>query len=185
MDSKDQLPARSLKAVWHPCTQMKQHETMQLVPIRRAEGAWLYDYEGRRLLDAISSWWVNLLADGNADINAALQEQLQAFEHVMLAGFTHEPVVQLSERLAALAPGKLGHCFYGSDGASAVEIALKMSGHYWRNRGLPGENGFVSDENAYHGETLGAPSVTDVAPFRDAYNPLLRRDNRAPSPDAN
>ena len=123
MDSKDQLPARSLKAVWHPCTQMKQHERMPLVPICRAEGAWLYDYEGRRLLDAISSWWVNLLGHGNADINAALREQLQAFAHVMLAGFTHEPVVQLSERLAELAPGSLGHCFYGSDGASAVEIA--------------------------------------------------------------
>ena len=183
MDSKDQLPARSLKAVWHPCTQMKQHERMPLVPIRRAEGAWLYDYEGRRLLDAISSWWVNLLGHGNADINAALREQLQAFEHVMLAGFTHEPVVQLSERLAELAPGSLGHCFYGSDGASAVEIALKMSFHYWLNCGEPGKTRFITLKNSYHGETLGALSVTDVPLFSKLYAPLMRRSDQVPSPD--
>jgi len=183
MDSQDQLPARSLKAVWHPCTQMKQHERMPLVPIRRAEGAWLYDYEGRRLLDAISSWWVNLLGHGNADINAALREQLQAFEHVMLAGFTHEPVVQLSERLAELAPGSLGHCFYGSDGASAVEIALKMSFHYWLNCGEPGKTRFITLKNSYHGETLGALSVTDVPLFSKLYAPLMRRGDQVPSPD--
>ncbi len=183
MDSQDQLPARSLKAVWHPCTQMKQHEKMPLVPIRRAQGAWLYDYEGRRLLDAISSWWVNLLGHGNADINAALREQLQAFEHVMLAGFTHEPVVQLSERLAQLAPGSLGHCFYGSDGASAVEIALKMSFHYWLNCGEPGKTRFAMLEDSYHGETLGALSVTDVPLFSKLYAPLTRRGDQVPSPD--
>ena len=183
MDNKDQLPMRSLRAVWHPCTQMKQHERTPLVPIRRVEGAWLYDYEGRRLLDAISSWWVNLLGHGNADINAALREQLQAFEHVMLAGFTHEPVVQLSERLAELAPGSLGHCFYGSDGASAVEIALKMSFHYWLNCGEPGKTRFITLKNSYHGETLGALSVTDVPLFSKLYAPLMRRGDQVPSPD--
>jgi adenosylmethionine-8-amino-7-oxononanoate aminotransferase len=162
---------------------MKQHERMPLVPIRRAEGAWLYDYEGRRLLDAISSWWVNLLGHGNADINAALREQLQAFEHVMLAGFTHEPVVRLSERLAELAPGSLGHCFYGSDGASAVEIALKMSFHYWLNCGEPGKTRFITLKNSYHGETLGALSVTDVPLFSKLYAPLMRRGDQVPSPD--
>jgi adenosylmethionine-8-amino-7-oxononanoate aminotransferase len=162
---------------------MKQHERTPLVPIRRAEGAWLYDYEGRRLLDAISSWWVNLLGHGNADINAALREQLQAFEHVMLAGFTHEPVVQLSERLAELAPGSLGHCFYGSDGASAVEIALKMSFHYWLNCGEPGKTRFITLKNSYHGETLGALSVTDLPLFSKLYAPLMRRGDQVPSPD--
>jgi adenosylmethionine-8-amino-7-oxononanoate aminotransferase len=162
---------------------MKQHERMPLVPIRRAEGAWLYDYEGRRLLDAISSWWVNLLGHGNADINAALREQLQAFEHVMLAGFTHEPVVQLSERLAELAPGSLGHCFYGSVGASAVEIALKMSFHYWFNRGEVRKTRFLTLSNSYHGETLGALSVSDIPLFSKAYAPLLRQGDRVRSPD--
>src|SRR5437773_1776749 len=176
--------ARSRAAVWHPCTQMKQHESLPLVPIARGSGAWLYDFEGRRYLDAISSWWVNLFGHAHPAISGAIAAQLSDLEHAMLAGFTHRPVIELSERLAALAPGKLGHCFYGSDGASAVEIALKMSFHYWRNRGRPQKSEFVSVEHGYHGETLGALSVTDVALFRDAYAPLLRRNIVAPSPDA-
>ena len=179
----DAMLARSLRAVWHPCTQMKHHELMPLVPVRRAEGLWLYDFDDRRILDAISSWWVNLLGHGHPRIKAALREQLDTLEHVMLAGFTHEPVVALSERLAALAPGKLGHCFYASDGASAIEIALKMSFHYWRNCGRSGKTGFVTLANSYHGETLGALSVTDVALFRDTYAPLLRASTQVPSPD--
>ena len=112
---------RSLAAVWHPCTQMKQHESLPLIPVARAHGCWLYDFEGRRYLDAVSSWWVNLFGHANPRINAALHEQLETLEHVILAGCTHAPVVELSERLSALTGGRLGHCFYGSDGASAVE----------------------------------------------------------------
>lgn len=178
------MSQRSLRAVWHPCTQMKHHEKLPPLPIRRAQGVWLYDFEGRRILDAISSWWVNLLGHGNPRINAALHAQLDTLEHVMLAGFTHAPVVELSERLARLAPGgRLGHCFYGSDGAAAIEIALKMSFHYWHNAGRPGKNRFVTLQNGYHGETLGALSVTDIALFGDTYAPLLRRSDRVPSPD--
>ncbi|HJQ62224.1 MAG TPA: adenosylmethionine--8-amino-7-oxononanoate transaminase [Burkholderiales bacterium] len=174
---------RSRGAVWHPCTQMKHHETLPLVPIMRGEGCWLYDFDGKRYLDAISSWWVNLFGHGNARLNAALTEQLATLEHVMLAGFTHEPVVLLSERLSRLTGGALGHCFYGSDGASATEIALKMSFHYWRNCGKPGKTRFVSLAGSYHGETLGALAVTDVALFRDTYAPLLRQSVQVPSPD--
>jgi len=174
---------RSLRAVWHPCTQMKHHETLPLVPVSRAEGVWLYDFEGRRSLDAISSWWVNLLGHGNPRINAALRSQLDSLEHAMLAGFTHAPAVELSERLARLAPEGLGHCFFGSDGASAVEIALKMSYHYWRNAGRPAKSGFVALANGYHGETLGALSVTDIPLYRDTYASLLRKSVRVPSPD--
>ena len=177
------LLARSAAAVWHPCTQMKEHETLPLVPIARGNGVWLYDFDGRRYLDAISSWWVNLFGHGNPRINAALVAQLGKLEHVMLAGFTHEPVVELSERLSTLAGGTLGHCFYGSDGASAIEIALKMSFHFWRNSGRIQKNGFVSLANSYHGETLGALSVTNVALFKDSYAPLLRLNAQAPSPD--
>ena len=179
----DSLLTRSAAAVWHPCTQMKQHETLPLVPIARGEGVWLYDFDGRRYLDAISSWWVNLFGHANPDINAALIAQLGKLEHVILAGFTHEPVVELSEQLSALTGGRLGHCFYGSDGASAVEIALKMSFHYWRNGGKPQKSGFVSLANSYHGETLGALSVTDVALFKDIYAPLLRHSAQVSSPD--
>jgi adenosylmethionine-8-amino-7-oxononanoate aminotransferase len=172
---------RSLAAVWHPCTQMKAHETLPLVPIQRGEGVWLYDFDGKRYLDAVSSWWVNLFGHANPRINAALKDQLDRLEHVMLAGFTHEPVVRLSERLSSLTG--LGHAFYGSDGASATEIALKMSFHYWRNSGQPQKTHFISLQNSYHGETLGALSVTDVALFKDTYAPLLRQSAQVPSPD--
>ncbi len=177
------LLARSARAVWHPCTQMKHLETLPLLPVARGSGVWLYDFEGRRYLDAISSWWVNLFGHANPRINAALHEQLETLAHVILAGCTHAPVVELSERLAALTGGRLGHCFYGSDGASAVEIALKMSFHYWRNCGRLGKTGFVSLAGSYHGETLGALSVTDVALFKDTYAPLLRQSAQVPSPD--
>jgi adenosylmethionine-8-amino-7-oxononanoate aminotransferase len=179
----DVLLKRSLAAVWHPCTQMKQHETLPLIPVARGEGCWLYDFQGARYLDAVSSWWVNLFGHGNPRINAALVDQLTKLEHAMLAGFTHEPVVELSERLARLAGGGLGHCFYGSDGAAAIEIALKMSFHYWRNTGRPQKTRFISLANSYHGETLGALSVTDVALFKDTYAPLLRVSAQVPSPD--
>ena len=174
---------RSLRAVWHPCTQMKHHETLPLVPISRAEGVWLYDFEGRRILDAIGSWWVNLLGHGNPRINAAIRQQLDSLEHVMLAGLTHAPAVELSERLAKLAPGGLGHCFFASDGASAVEIALKMSYHYWKNAGRSAKSRFVTLANSYHGETLGALSVTDIPLYRDTYAALLRASVQLPSPD--
>jgi adenosylmethionine---8-amino-7-oxononanoate aminotransferase len=178
------LLSRSLSTVWHPCTQMKHHEKLPLVPIKRGAGAWLYDADGRRYLDGISSWWVNLFGHANPRIGNALKAQLDTLEHVMLAGFTHEPVVELSERLAALTDHKLGHAFYASDGASATEIALKMSAHYWRNHGQPEKNRFLSLAGSYHGETVGALAVTDVAIFRDAYAPLVRAGACVPSPDA-
>ncbi|MDR3213659.1 MAG: adenosylmethionine--8-amino-7-oxononanoate transaminase [Azoarcus sp.] len=178
------LLQRSLAAVWHPCTQMKHHETLPPVPIVGGEGPWLITENGQRLLDGISSWWVNLFGHCNPRINAALRDQLDRLEHAMLAGFTHPPVVELSERLAALTGGALGHAFYASDGASATEIALKMSFHAWRNLGLPQKNRFVCLEGGYHGETVGALAVTDVALFRDAYAPLVRLADTVPSPDA-
>ncbi|MDO8925923.1 MAG: adenosylmethionine--8-amino-7-oxononanoate transaminase [Sideroxyarcus sp.] len=183
MSATSDLLSRSLSAVWHPCTQMKRHESLPLVPIARGEGVWLYDLDGKRYIDTVSSWWVNLFGHCNPRINAAITDQLGKLEHVMLAGFTHEPVVQLSERLRELAPAGLGHCFYGSDGASATEIALKMSAHYWRNNSKPQKNQFLSLQNSYHGETLGALSVTDVALFRDAYGVLIKQNATVPSPD--
>ena len=187
--SNADLLQRSLRAVWHPCTQMKQHDVnsgadLPLIPVARGQGAWLYDFDGRRYLDAISSWWVNLFGHANPRINAALRAQLDELEHVLLAGFTHRPVVELSERLSALTGGTLGHCFYASDGASATEIALKMSFHSWRNRGRDEKRNFLCLEGSYHGETIGALGVTDVALFRDAYAPLLRAAATVPTPDA-
>ena len=163
---------------------MQHHETVPLVAVQRGSGAWLYDHDGKRYLDAISSWWVNLFGHANPRINAALKNQLDTLEHAMLAGFTHEPVVSLSEKLSALTDGVLGHCFYASDGASAVEIALKMSFHSWRNQGLGTKQEFVCLKGGYHGETVGALAVTDVPIFRDAYDTLLKPVHTLMTPDA-
>ncbi|MCC6070413.1 adenosylmethionine--8-amino-7-oxononanoate transaminase [Massilia sp. GCM10020059] len=176
--------ARSLKSVWHPCTQMQHHETVPLIPVSHGRGVWLYDHDGKRYFDAISSWWVNLFGHANPRINAALKDQLDMLEHAMLAGFTHEPVIQLSEQLSDMTGNVLGHAFYASDGASAVEIALKMSFHAWRNGGQADKQEFVCLEGSYHGETIGALAVTDVALFKDAYGPLLRAARTVSSPDA-
>lgn len=175
------LAQRSLRSVWHPCTQMKRHEALPPVAIARAEGPWLHGTDGTRYLDAVSSWWVNLFGHSHPAMRAALADQLATLDHVMLAGFTHAPVVELSERLSALTG--LGHAFYASDGASATEIALKMSAHFWRNSGRPAKCRFVGLAGGYHGETVGALAVTDIALFREAYAPLVRLAATVPSPD--
>lgn len=163
---------------------MQHHETVPLIPVSHGRGAWLYDADGKRYLDAISSWWVNLFGHANPRINAALKDQLDKLEHAMLAGFTHEPVIRLSEQLSKRTGNVLGHCFYASDGASAVEIALKMSFHFWRNAGHSAKQEFVCLKGSYHGETIGALAVTDVALFRDAYGAMLRQAHVVMSPDA-
>jgi adenosylmethionine-8-amino-7-oxononanoate aminotransferase len=178
------LARRDLGVVWHPCTQMKDHEWLPLIPIERGEGIWLYGHDGRRYLDAISSWWVNLFGHANPRINAAVAAQLGRLEHVILAGFTHEPAVQLAERLTALAPPGLTRCFYADNGSSAVEVALKMSFHYWRNRGQGSKRRFITLANSYHGETLGALAVGHVELYREIYQPLLMDVMTAPSPDS-
>ncbi len=178
------LQRRSLDAVWHPCTQMARAERVPPLPIARGEGPWLIDFDGHRYFDANSSWWVNLFGHSDAGVNAAIKQQLDTLPHVMLAGCTHEPAIRLGERLSARTGGALGHVFFGSDGASAVEIALKQSFHSWRNLGHGDKREFVCLRNGYHGETIGALAVTDVAIFRDAYDPLLMRAHIVDSPDS-
>jgi len=178
----DDLASRSVQAVWHPCTQMKRHEIAPPLEIVRGEGVWLVDAQGRRILDAISSWWVNLFGHNQPAIKAAIAAQMDRIEHVMLAGLTHAPVVELSERLSTRTG--LGHAHYASDGASATEIALKMSAHYWRNVGQPQKNRFVGLAGGYHGETVGALSVTDIPLFRASYAPLVRLSATVPAPDS-
>ncbi|NBV75922.1 MAG: adenosylmethionine--8-amino-7-oxononanoate transaminase, partial [Methylococcaceae bacterium] len=153
------------------------------IPIKTGQGVWLEDFEGKRYLDAISSWWVNLFGHCNPRINAALQQQLVTLEHVILGGFSHQPAIELAERLLALSPTGLDKCFYADNGSSAVEIALKMSFHYWRNQGHTTKTRFVSLENSYHGETLGALAVGDVGLYKDIYAPLLMEVITVPSPD--
>jgi adenosylmethionine---8-amino-7-oxononanoate aminotransferase len=175
--------ARDLAHVWHPCTQMKDHEALPPLPIRRGQGAWLEDYDGRRYLDAISSWWVNLFGHAHPVINAAVRAQLEQLEQVILAGFTHEPVIALSEALTAVAPAGLTRCFYADNGSSAVEVAVKMSFHYWRNVGVTAKRRFITLANSYHGETLGALAVGNVALYKEIYQPLLMDVITVPSPD--
>lgn len=154
------------------------------LPIVRGEGAWLWDAQGQQYLDANSSWWVNLFGHSDVRLHEAIRQQLDTLPHVMLAGCTHEPAVRLAERLSARTGGRLGHAFFASDGASAVEIALKQSFHSWRNRGQANRSEFVCLRNGYHGETIGALSVTDVAIFKDAYAPLLMQAHCVESPDS-
>ena len=175
--------ARDLAHVWHPCTQMKDHEHVPMIPIRRGQGAWLEDYAGQRYLDAISSWWVNLFGHANPRINAAVRAQLESLEQVILAGFTHEPVIALSEALTAVAPPGLTRCFYADNGSSAVEVAVKMSFHYWRNAGRTQKRRFITLANSYHGETLGALAVGNVELYKEIYQPLLMDVITVPSPD--
>ncbi len=177
------LAQRDLAVLWHPCTQMKDHEQLPVIPIRRGTGVWLEDFDGNRYIDAISSWWVNLFGHANPRINAALHEQLDTLEHVLLAGFSHETVICLSERLVALTPLGLSRCFYADNGSSAVEVSLKMSYHYWRNLGHAHKTKFITLTNSYHGETLGALAMGNVPLYKETYAPLLMETISVPSPD--
>jgi adenosylmethionine---8-amino-7-oxononanoate aminotransferase len=177
------MAARDLRIVWHPCTQMKDHETTPPIAIKRGSGAWLEDFDGNRYLDAVSSWWVNLFGHSNPRINEAITRQLGQLEHVIFAGFTHEPAVRLAEQLVALTPAGLNRCFFADNGSAAVEVAIKMSFHYWHNRGQTQKTRFITLSNSYHGETLGALAVGNVDLYKSLYKPLLMDVLTAPSPD--
>ncbi len=183
MSQNESWMQRDLAVLWHPCTQMKDHEQLPLIPIRRGEGVWLEDFDGKRYIDAVSSWWVNVFGHSNPSINQRIKNQLDQLEHVMLAGFSHQPVVELSERLVALTPPGLERVFYTDNGSTGIEVALKMSFHYWRNSGQPTKQRFVTLTNSYHGETVAAMSVGDVALFTDTYKPLLLDTFKVLSPD--
>ncbi|MDE2294864.1 MAG: adenosylmethionine--8-amino-7-oxononanoate transaminase [Gammaproteobacteria bacterium] len=177
------LVPRDLRVVWHPCTQMKDHESLPPIAIRRGDGVWLEDFDGNRYLDAVSSWWVNLFGHANPRIAAAVAQQAQTLEHVIFAGLTHEPAIRVAERLVSIAPRGLARCFFADNGSAAVEVALKMSFHYWHNRGKARKTRFVALANGYHGETLGALAVGDVDLYKSLYRPMLMDVIMAPSPD--
>jgi adenosylmethionine-8-amino-7-oxononanoate aminotransferase len=182
--NNDSWVERDLRHVWHPCTQMKDHETVPMIPLRAGSGVWLEDFAGRRYLDGISSWWVNLFGHANPTINAAVREQLDRLEHVIFAGFTHPPAVTLAEELTRIAPAGLNRCFFADNGSAAVEVAVKMSFHFWRNSGQPRKTRFITLSNSYHGETLGALAVGNVDLYKSIYRPLLMDVITVPSPDS-
>lgn len=177
------LMQRDLRVLWHPCTQMKDHERLPIIPIRRGEGVYLHDFDGRRYIDAVSSWWVNLFGHSHPRINRALRDQAERLEHVILAGFSHEAVIDLAEKLVEITPPGLARCFFVDNGSSAVEVAIKMSFHYWRNQGRVGKKKLLNLSNSYHGETLGALGAGDVALYKKTYADLLLEPITVPSPD--
>jgi adenosylmethionine-8-amino-7-oxononanoate aminotransferase len=186
----DAWRARDLAVLWHPCTQMREHpDVLPLVPIARGEGAWLVGHDGRCYLDAVSSWWTNLFGHAEPRIAQAIATQAHTLEQVILAGFSHQPAVELAEKLLAIAPRQadrapLAKVFYADNGSAGVEVALKMAFHWFRNRGEDRRTKFVALENGYHGETIGALSVGDIPLYRRVYAPLLAEAMFAPSPDA-
>jgi adenosylmethionine-8-amino-7-oxononanoate aminotransferase len=177
------LLQRDLQVLWHPCTQMKDHEQYPLIPIQRGKGVYLYDFEGNSYIDAISSWWVNIFGHSHPVLNAALTAQAETLEHVIFAGFSHLPAIELAEQLVAITPSGLERVFLTDNGSSAVEIALKMSFHYWQNLGQKSKIDFVNLAGSYHGETLGALAVGDVALYKDSYKPMLMKSRTVDSPD--
>ncbi len=181
VEKNSKMMQRDLEVIWHPCTQMKDHETLPLVPIRSGKGIYLYDFEGNSYIDAVSSWWVNIFGHCNTTINNKIKAQLDTLEHVLLAGFTHEPAIELAHKLVKITPQELAKVFYVDNGSSAVEAALKMSYHYHLNRGKM-KSLFLSLTNSYHGETIGALSVGNVALYKETYAPLLIANMQVPVP---
>ena len=181
VSKNNEMMRRDLEVIWHPCTQMKDHETLPLIPIKSGKGVYLYDFEGNSYIDAVSSWWVNLFGHANPYINEKIKAQLETLEHVLLAGFTHEPAIELAHKLVDITPAGLNRVFYVDNGSSAVEAALKMSYHFHLNRGKR-KPLFLSLTNSYHGETIGALSVGDVALYKETYEPLLIANRQVPVP---
>jgi adenosylmethionine-8-amino-7-oxononanoate aminotransferase len=165
--------------IWHPYT----HAKLDPPPIKiaRAEGVYLYSEDGRRFLDAISSWWVNLHGHGHPAIAAAIADQARKLEHVIFAGFTHEPAEELASRLSTVLPASLSHIFFSDNGSTAVEVALKIAVQYWRNTGMPQKRRIIALEHAYHGDTVGAMAVSADSVFTDAFRKLMFPVRRAHS----
>ncbi len=178
------IVCRDLNVVWHPCTQMKDHEKIPLIPIKKGKGVWLVDYDDNKYIDAISSWWVNLFGHSNTYINNKINKQLNNLEHVLLAGFTHMPAITLAERLISLSPKKIKKCFFTDNGSSAIDAAMKMSFHYWINKGYKKKKKFIALSNSYHGETLGSLSVSNIDLYKKTYKSLMKETIIVPSPDS-
>jgi len=180
----DELLKIDSQHIWHPCSQMQDYEEYPVTHIERAEGVWLYKRDGTRIMDAVSSWWISIFGHCNAYIKNRIKEQLDKLEHVIFANYTHTPVIELTQHLVKLFKGRLPKVFFTDNGSSAVEAALKMSYHYWYNKGQPGKTKFVYLKGAYHGETLGALSVGSLDMFKKIYAPLLMQNViEVPGPD--
>ena len=175
--------ARDFQNIWHPCTQHKDFEKIKPLLVERAEGVYLYDREGKRYLDVISSWWVNLLGHNHPRLNAALKNQLEKMAHVMFAGITHQPAIDLASSLVKASPEKLSKVFFSDNGSTSVEVALKMSLQYWQQSGKSNKTRFIYLKGGYHGETIGALSVCGLDIFRDKFEKVLPNNIGIEGPD--
>jgi len=165
------LMDRDRAVLWHPYTQMLTAPAP--LPITRADGVWLYTEDGRRILDGISSWWVNIHGHSHPKLNAALAAQAHELEHVVFAGCTHRPAVELAERLIEILPRSFSRVFYSDNGSTAVEVALKLALQYWRNLGVHQRTKFITLHNAYHGDTVGAMSASEDSVFTRAFSTMM------------
>ena len=176
-----ELMDEDLKHIFHPCSQMKDYEKLPLIPIKKGKGSYIQDFEENEYLDCISSWWVNIFGHSNDYINKKINEQLQDLEHVIFAGFTHKPAIDLARRLVNITPEPLQKIFFADNGSSAIEISLKMAFQYFKNKG-ESRPLFVSLQNSYHGETMGALAVSDTGLYKDIYEDILIKTLHAKSP---
>jgi adenosylmethionine-8-amino-7-oxononanoate aminotransferase len=183
MNNAESLIQKDLKYIWHPFTQMKDYENGEPpIIIERGKGIYLWDINGNKYMDGISSWWVNTLGHSHPRLNEALRLQSEKIEHVLLAGFSHQPAIELAEKLIHLIPQELTKVFYSDNGSTAVEVALKMAYQYWLQSGFPEKSKFIALKNSYHGDTLGAVSVGGVDVYHKIYKPLLFDVFQADSP---
>jgi len=183
-DRKTELDlALDFQNIWHPCTQHKDFEKIKPLLVERAEGVYLYDREGKRYLDVISSWWVNLLGHNHPRLNAVLKNQLEKMAHVMFAGITHQPAIDLASSLVRASPEKLSKVFFSDNGSTSVEVALKMSLQYWQQSGKSNKTRFIYLKGGYHGETIGALSVCGLDIFRDKFEKVLSNNLGIEGPD--
>lgn len=177
------LAAKDLEYIWHPCSQMKDYEEFPPIVIDHGKGVWLYDVNGNKYIDIVSSWWANLLGHCNDKINAAVKAQLNSLEHVIFANFSHEPAIKLADRLAHIVPPKLKKFHFNDNGSAAVECALKMSFQYQLQSGKPQKRHFMCLSEGYHGETIGAMSVSSMDLYTKMYRPLMREAFAVEAPD--
>jgi len=178
----DKWIKKDLKYIWHPYTQMKDCKKFPPILIERAKGIKLYDNKGNSYYDTISSWWCNIHGHNHPKLNKAIKDQLNDFEHVLFAGFTHKPAIKLAEQLVEITPRNLTKVFFSDNGSTAVEVALKMSFQYWQNIGKNKKTKFLSLDSAYHGDTIGAMSVSGVDLFNKVFSPLFFKSFKVPSP---
>lgn len=180
-----ELQKKDLKYIFHPCTQMKDFENDPPLVIKKAEGLYLIDEQGNRYMDCISSWWVNLFGHCNPRINKIINEQISTLEHVIFANFAHEPAIELCEELEKVLPRGLNKFLFSDNGSSSIEMALKLSFQYHLQTGNPQKTKFISLQNAYHGETIGALGVGDVDIFTETYRPLIKEGIKVKVPYLN